>query len=149
MKIKKELQVNENEFFDYLVFVLLKEVRKSVDRHVKKEDLKAGYEFVRRVKDRKGNLIITRCRIEQLEAPHEYHLSMGNEDATQHIVHHVEALDDKRIRDTYEEYTNTKNKRIFWKTRNNSSKLKDDMERTLTAFEIAVIARRTNKKKID
>lgn len=130
MKIKKELAVNDEKFYDYLLEILLAELKQSVSKDLTKEDIKVGFKF-----KRKANNVVSNGEIIALEKNRLYHVVLSDNKSKQHIIHNIIKVDDNHIIDEYEEKTETDDLTIKMKSCKSKNKIKKQMNLVLEIIE--------------
>lgn len=141
MKIKKQLAVSDQEFFDYIMFSLHKELKRIVSRNIKRSDIVEGYEFVKRYRQGKQTFDIN-CKIETLDIPRTYKLVMSAPKTDQIIAHRITKIDDYSIELEYEEDVITKSLYVKFSKSFKTAKARKNMEKTIQLLEQEIIAKR-------
>lgn len=141
MKVKKQLAVSDQEFFDYIMTSLHKELKRIVSRNIKKSDIVEGYEFIKRYRQGKQTFDIN-CKIEVLDIPKTYKLVMSAPKTDQIIVHRVTRIDDHTIELEYKEDVITKSLYVKLNKSFKTAKARKNMEKTIQLLEQEIIAQR-------
>lgn len=141
MKITKQLKCSGEEFFDYLVISILKDLKSSVSKKIVKNDIQKGFTFKRKIIIN-NKAYPSHCLIKELEIAKRYHLCVDTGMAIMHIIHNIKEIDDQNIIDQYEEYLETKNLWLKFDEFKNSLDKKKAMRNTLDKFEVTIIGRR-------
>ena len=102
MIVQKVMNISNEEFFEYIMENLHKELQRIVSKDLKVEDVKEGYTFTRHFKRGKQEFEV-KSEIRVLDIPNSYMLVMETNGTEQIISHIIRKIDDDHIEDTYEE----------------------------------------------
>lgn len=69
MQVEVKLNINQQEFFDYLIQSLLIDIYKNTEVFQLKEDIHKGFQYKKRIKDNKGKEYDSLVEIQELEEP--------------------------------------------------------------------------------
>lgn len=141
MIIYRKLNVSANEYFDYLVNVLYKELKKNGSRAIKKSDLVEGYKFTKTLQQ-EGTKKETSYYIEKLERPTHFRIVYTNENGQHFVYHQIKAKQKFVIEDEYEEDIITKNWKIRLKAMRDDAKTRKSMAKAVKKMESEIIFRR-------
>ncbi len=101
MKVTERLKVSNNEFFQYLLEQVLKDIEKSTKKVLKPEDIIMGYKYVKRIKMSNGSSIDLNITVDPLIEDKYYELSYETPTAVNKYYYDIKKLDDKTIDVTY------------------------------------------------
>ncbi|NCC54517.1 MAG: DUF3284 domain-containing protein [Erysipelotrichia bacterium] len=102
MKISDTLNVSAEDYFNVLQQYLLKDLRKTVSKSLKKSDLKAGYQFKKTYRTKDGEYE-SKQEIVEMDYGKAYQLKFTIPGGYQIISHHIEKIDEQHIKVEYEE----------------------------------------------
>ena len=143
MKIKRKLNVSSDAYFTTLQRYLLNDLRKNVDRKLKLNDLKVGYQFTKVYKRKNAEDYVSSQVIEEMDFAKAYCLRFSIPNGFQIISHHIKEVDGNTIEVTYEEVIETKKLGLSFQQFMRRGKSRKLMNQILKKLEIEIQSKST------
>lgn len=143
MKVVKELNVSASAYFDCLQRYLLKDLKRTVDRKLKLNDLVEGYEFEKSY-SLKNKVFVSKQVLQEMSYGEAYCLSFTVPKGRQSISHHIEELGENKIRVTYEEKVSSSSLLTNFRKLTSKRKSKKRMVHILEQMETEIILKTEN-----
>lgn len=139
MKVKKRLNVSAEAYFSLLQHYLLKDLRKTVSKSIRRSDLKKGYRFDKVYHTETGEDFISHQEITAMEPGVMYQLRYSIPKGYQIITHRITAIDDYHIQVEYEEEIESTDLGIRFRKITQKRKSKKAMMEALKRLETEII----------
>ena len=141
MIIQRRLKVSAEEFFDYLQFILLKEIKQNFSTTTKKKELVTGFELKKTYINNGTAECKTLC-IEKIEYPLFYKISYNTNKGTQYVIHEIKKVKENLIDDIFEEDIKSSDPKIIFNKYWKASTTRSNMAKTLSLIEKNIISNR-------
>lgn len=103
MKVKKKLNVSSEQYFEFLIHHLLKEIPKTKKRSLNRNDLQAGFTYTQEYD--LGHKKFESCKtIVAFDYGSLYHLQIEIPQGMQYIKHEVRKINENTIEVSYSEW---------------------------------------------
>jgi len=134
MLIKRNLRVSAEQYYDYLLNHLHKQLKRDVSNTIKKKDLIKGFEFKKTYMHGTEKVTIE-FNVEEMIRPELYKISFKTEKGIQFVSHKIRSIRDNFIEDEYEENFQTNDFKLKLKAFMDVSKTRQNMAKTVSIIE--------------
>lgn len=134
MIIKRNLRVSAEQYFDFLLNHLYKQVKRDISNSIKKKDLIKGFE-IKKTYFRDVDKVTIVFRIEEMERPLLYKISFKTEKGSQFVLHRIRTIRDNFIEVEYEENIQTDDLKQKLKALVVANKTRGNMAKTISIIE--------------
>lgn len=134
MIIKRHLRVSAEQYYDYLINHLHKQLKRDVSNSIKKKDLIKDFEFKKTYIHGTEKVTII-FKVEEMIRPEIYRVSFKTEKGVQFVSHRIRSIRDNFIEDEYEEDFLTSDFKLKLKAFMDVSKTRQNMAKTVAIIE--------------
>ena len=103
MKIEKRLKVNSEEFYNFILASVLKDVNENSDEEFELQDLVEGFTYSKNLQNKFGQDGNTIVRINELDTNKKYEVIFESHQGENIMTYTLEPLDNQEVHVTYEE----------------------------------------------
>ena len=103
MKIEKTLKVSSEEFYNFILASVLKDVNENSDEEFELEDLVEGFTYSKNLQNKFGQDGNTVVRINELDANKIYEVIFESHQGENIMTYKLQALENQEVHVTYEE----------------------------------------------
>lgn len=146
MKVSEKLNVSAQQFYDYLLHQVRKDIEKSTKKkHLTFEDLD-GFQYSKRLKSKKGKVLELNIKVGPLIENRYYELSYETPTATNRYFYDIKVIDDNHIEVTYVEENGAKGTLNDWIYRTRvmfkEKSLEKKVRQTLIQIEFYILGKK-------